>query len=85
MRAALAAELAEQADAPFPDRSSAAFYASLADDRAGLADILHAAEAARERWGSAGYVGRMRARWRGDAPIAAALDRLKAPRPEATG
>jgi tetratricopeptide (TPR) repeat protein len=59
-----------------PDHSWAAFIASMAGDRAQLAAILTNARARGERWGSAGFVRRIRTRWAGDAAIDTALDGL---------
>jgi tetratricopeptide (TPR) repeat protein len=85
LHVALARELAEESDAPYPDHSLAAFYASLAGDRAALLRVLALADAAHEQWGSAGFVRRVRTRWQGDAAIVAALDRRTAPAVEPTG
>ncbi len=85
LRTAAALEMAEQADAPYPDHATAAFYASLAGDRAALLSALAAADRGAEQWGSSGYVRRIRSRWATDGAIVAAIDRRAAPRLEAHG
>lgn len=66
-----------------PDHSWAAFVASTAGDRAQLVPILRQAHARGERWGSAGFVRRIRARWAGDAEIIRTLDAMHPARIEA--
>lgn len=59
-----------------PDHSWSAFIASVAGDRAALLRAIADARARGERWGSAGFVRRIRARFPGDAAIGRALDAL---------
>ncbi|KQN82964.1 hypothetical protein ASE90_09420 [Sphingomonas sp. Leaf67] len=63
-----------------PDHSWPAFVAAVAGDRAALLAILDDARARGERWGSAGFVRRIRAHFAGDARIDAALRALAQPR-----
>jgi tetratricopeptide (TPR) repeat protein len=70
-------------NAEHPDHSWAAFIASTAGDRAQLVPILRDAQARGERWGSAGFVRRIRARWTGDAEIIRTLDMMRHARIEA--
>lgn len=55
----------------YPNRTHAwpAFVASTGGDRAQLLDVLRIAEGRKERWGDAGLVLRMKARWVEDAEI----------------
>lgn len=76
-----AISLAENAD--HPDHSWPAFVAHVAGNRAQLLAILVEARARGERWGAAGFVRRMRARWAGDAAILHGIDALAQPRIEA--
>ncbi|WP_157092763.1 tetratricopeptide repeat protein [Sphingomonas hankookensis] len=59
-----------------PDHSWSAFVAAMAGDRAALLAVLNDARARGERWGAAGFVRRIRARYPGDAAIGKALDML---------
>ncbi len=59
-----------------PDHSWSAFIAAMAGDRASLLATLADARARGERWGAAGFVRRIRARFPGDAAIGRALDAL---------
>jgi Tfp pilus assembly protein PilF len=59
-----------------PDHSWSAFIASVAGDRAALLRTIADARARGERWGSAGFVRRIRARFPDDAAIDRALDAL---------
>ncbi|KQM63580.1 MULTISPECIES: tetratricopeptide repeat protein [unclassified Sphingomonas] len=59
-----------------PDHSWSAFIAGVAGDRAALLTAIAYARARGERWGSAGFVRRIRARYPGDAAIGKALDAL---------
>jgi DNA-binding winged helix-turn-helix (wHTH) protein/Flp pilus assembly protein TadD len=79
LRAAQGMEVADQADAVYPDHATAAFYASLAGDRTALLDIMTLADANREAWGDAGYVRRIRDRWSKDPVIVADLQKRVAP------
>jgi predicted Zn-dependent protease len=76
-RAMLSRVLAEQATAPFPDHSFAAFLASVAGDRMALMDVLARADKGREIWGSSGYVRLVAARWQGDEEIIESLARRR--------
>jgi len=76
---AYALEMSLQQDDPYPDHSTAAFLASLAGDRRHLLNAVGTAVSGSERWGASGYVSRIRRRWRDDAAIIHALDRLSAP------
>lgn len=62
-----------------PDHSWPAFIASAMGDRAQLRGILNDAHARGEHWGAAGFVRRIRARWRNDAQVLGALDLLAQP------
>lgn len=59
-----------------PDHSWTAFIASVAGDRAALLGAIADARARGERWGAAGFMRRIRARFPGDATIGRALDAL---------
>lgn len=59
------------------DRAWAAFVFSAAGDRKALLQVLHRADAARERWGSAGATSRIRDRWAGDPEVLRLLDRRR--------
>jgi len=59
-----------------PDHSWSAFIAAMAGDRASLLATLTTARARGERWGAAGFVRRIRARFPGDTAIGRALDAL---------
>jgi tetratricopeptide (TPR) repeat protein len=85
LRTALANELSDDRDDAYPDHSQAAFFASLAGDRAALMQTLALADAGHEQWGSAGYVRRIRARWQTDAAVIAALNRRASPPVEPSG
>jgi tetratricopeptide (TPR) repeat protein len=67
----------DQASAPFPDHSWAALVASEFDRRDLLLKALEAAEANREKWGVAGYVQRIAARWPGEPQIQTLLARRR--------
>ena len=62
-----------------PDHSWPAFIASAMGDRAQLRGILNDARAWGEHWGAAGFVRRIRARWRDDVQVLRALDVLAQP------
>jgi Tfp pilus assembly protein PilF len=76
LRLVIAESLEDQRDAPYPDHSEAAFYASLAGDRRTLLSILDVAISNRERWGAAGYVRRMRAAWSFDSGVIGKISSL---------
>jgi tetratricopeptide (TPR) repeat protein len=79
-RAMLDRALADEAGSPFPDHAFAALLASVAGDRVALMNVLALADHGRETWGSAGYVRRIAARWKGDAQIIDSLARRRPPR-----
>lgn len=71
--------LAEVAAGKRRNHAVAAFHASLARDRGRLTAILRRAVDRGERWGSAGFVMRIVARWTADPEIATLLARLRQP------
>jgi hypothetical protein len=68
-----------------PDHSWAAFVATSFGDRARLLSILALARDQGQRWGAAGFVRRIAARWPKDPAIGAALAALRRPSMEPSG
>lgn len=74
----------EETASPFPNHAYAAFVASAAGNRAGLLRVLRLANEQGQRWGSAGYVRRIAARWRDDSEIIRLLQARRGARIEAS-
>jgi tetratricopeptide (TPR) repeat protein len=68
-----------------PDHSWAAFVATSFGDRVRLLSILALARNQGQRWGAAGFVRRIAARWPKDPAIGAALAALRRPSMEPSG
>ncbi|WP_085810892.1 tetratricopeptide repeat protein [Sphingomonas sp. TZW2008] len=82
--AAMASRALAQAEtASNSDHSWPAFVASTFGDRAQLYALLSRARARGEKWGAAGYVRRIAARWSSDPQITALLRTLSQPKIEA--